>query len=176
MSPFPFSPDIDQYSIACDWSAREVHLQVTADTYVEVYGPTGRTRGEGPAGSVVETTVLLFSSMLTQLTVDAFGGEYKVLFKLRRPPEDKVTSRALVWQDDMGRRHQVIGRALPDINKGLVQKTGVVQLTGQPFGNFESCAYESGIAMQSDKNSREYWAHLSCKQGFVCAQATCDAL
>jgi hypothetical protein len=168
MSPYPFNAQVKEYSIACGWEAREVHLHVhDSNNYVTVYGPTGRTRGEGGAGQVVETRVLLFQAMLTKLTLDAFGGEYTVLFKLRKPPAEKVTSRAFVWVDEEEKRHQVIGRALPDINSESLPAHGIIQVTGQPFRNFDKCAYESGLQMQGDASSHTYWLHLNCKQGEV---------
>jgi hypothetical protein len=167
MSPYPFNPAVEQYAIACDWHARMVHLHVMADTYVEVFDAKGNIKGEGDAGQVVESRVLIFSGMLNSVTVNAFGGEYKVLFKLRRPPGEQVTSRNMVWMDALGARHQVVGRALQDINAGLLPATGPVQIVGQPAGNQEACAFESGLQMQGDAHSREYWIHVDCKQGYV---------
>ena len=40
-------------------------------------------------------------------------------------------------------------------------------LPGQPFRNFDKCAYESGLQMQGDATSHTYWLHLNCKQGEV---------
>jgi hypothetical protein len=166
MTPYPFNPAVFEYGVECEGGTRAFHLQVKADTNVEVIGPTGRTRAAGEAGTVVEAKVLLFQSMLTSVSVDAFGGVYSVNMKVKR--EDKeVASRAFVWKDDQEKTHMVMARSLPEINENGLADKSVAHWTGQPYKNFESCSYESGLKMSSEEHSTSYWIHAACKTGSV---------
>jgi hypothetical protein len=166
MNPFPFSEEVYQYGVECEAGTRAFNLQVLANTNVEVIGPTGRTRAAGDAGQLVEAKVVLFQSMLTSLSVDAFGGVYAVNIKVKRP-EGKIASRAFVWKDEQENTHMVMARSLPEINLNGLPDTGVVQWTGQPYKNFELCSYESGVKMTSQDYSTSYWIHTACKTGSV---------
>merc|ERR1719271_589634 len=141
---------------------------VVTDSTATVYGPTGRVRAEGPTA---QAKVLLFFALLPTIKVEigntgAFADEFTITFKLKTPPSDKVTSRSMIWQDG-DKRHSIMGRALPEINSGVLPGTQVVQITGQPFKNFENCAFESGLAIEAGSKSKDYWIHMNCKQDSV---------
>ena len=76
----------------------------------------------------MESKILLFQSMLTAISIRAFGGVYAFFVKVNRE-DKKVASRSFLWYDDgpygnLTSIHTVMARSLPEINNNGVPEKG----------------------------------------------------